>query len=229
MSTSSGEGSRPGWGSTMTGKDPAVVRARLRRTGIDRADLSDDALEQFKRWHQEWLAVGPVDPSAMVLATAGPDGPTARLMRLSWVDWGFVFFTDRESRKAGELDNGRAALCFVWLELGRQLRIGGTVERLDDQRGDAHFAQQPREAQLLAWASDQRSLAADRDQIRRAYKEITDRFPGSPPPRPERWGGYRLVPFELELWQGRTDALADRFCYRRPSAAAPWRIDRLFP
>jgi pyridoxamine 5'-phosphate oxidase len=192
-------------------------------------DLAPTWLEQFERWLRE--AVGDVDePNAMILATADPQGrPSARTILLKAVDErGFVFFTNRRSRKGRELAaNPRAALLFPWLDVRRQVAVEGTVEPLADEESDAYFATRPREARISAHASPQSEVVASREALERFRDEAAARFPDDVP-RPEHWGGLRVVPAAVEFWQGRANRLHDRLRYRRDESGA-WVVERLAP
>jgi pyridoxamine 5'-phosphate oxidase len=192
-------------------------------------DLAPTWLEQFERWLRE--AVGDVDePNAMILATADPQGrPSARTILLKAVDErGFVFFTNRRSRKGRELAaNPRAALLFPWLDVRRQVAVEGTVEPLADEESDAYFATRPREARISAHASPQSEIVASREALERLRDEAAARFPDDVP-RPEHWGGLRVVPAAVEFWQGRANRLHDRLRYRRDESGA-WVVERLAP
>ena len=197
---------------------------------LRRADLDPDPLVQFRRWYDEAAAAGVRAPEAMALATSTSDGaPSLRMVLLKGADErGFAFYTGYVSRKASELDsNPRAALLFYWDPLGRQVRIEGTVERVAENESDAYFATRPRGAQLAATASKQSSVLANRDEIDRRVAELDHDYTAREVPRPEHWGGYRLVPDTYEFWQHREDRLHDRLRYR--CADGSWAIERLSP
>ncbi len=200
---------------------------------LRRADLLLDPFAQFLVWLGDAEDAGVALPNAMALATADADGqPSVRHVLLRGVDdGGFVFFTNRRSRKGRELaQNPRAGLVFLWKLLDRQVCVTGTVDHVDDADSDAYFASRPREARIGAWASEQSTVIADRATLDARVVEMEARFAGDDVPRPPHWGGYRVVPHELEFWQGHRHRLHDRFRYTPDDAAASgWRIDRLAP
>jgi pyridoxamine 5'-phosphate oxidase len=211
--------------------DLSDLRREYERAGLAVEDLAADPVEQFRAWFKEALAADPKDANAMTLATADREGrPSARIVLLKGVDaGGFVFFTNYESRKGRELaENPRAALVFFWPLLDRQVRIEGQVERTSREESAAYFQSRPLGARLGAWASRQSRVLAGREELEWELAELTKRFAAGEVPVPDFWGGYRLVPAAIELWQGRPSRLHDRFRYER-SAAGGWRIDRLSP
>lgn len=179
--------------------------------------------EQRARAHQ-------VDTAPVALATADAQGrPSVRMVLLRAVDErGFVFFTNFRSRKGRELDqNPYAALCFHWVALDEQIRVEGRVERVSAEESDAYFASRPRGSQLGAWASDQSAVLPSRETLETQYREIEARFGSGPIHRPPFWGGYRVVPDQVEFWYGRPDRLHDRVLYSRTHTG--WTISRLYP
>jgi pyridoxamine 5'-phosphate oxidase len=192
------------------------------------ADVDPDPLGQFAAWFDDAAAAGVVLPEAMALATATPDGrPSVRMVLLKGFDErGFAFYTGYDSRKGRELaENPRAALLFHWP--GRQVRIEGRVERLAAAESDAYFASRPRASRLSAIASRQSEVVAGREELEARVAELAETFATAEPPRPDRWGGYRLVAETYELWQHRDDRLHDRLRYRRDGGR--WLIERLSP
>jgi pyridoxamine 5'-phosphate oxidase len=197
--------------------------------------LEDESLPSWplpvvRRWLDEAEAAGIRLPNAIALATADADGrPSVRHVLLRGIDdRGFVFYTNHGSRKARELaENPRAAFTMYWRELDRQVSVIGDVERVSDEESDAYFASRPREARLGAWASRQSSHLSSRQELLERYAEFEARYRGDDVPRPPFWGGYRVVPRSVELWQGRLHRLHDRFRYDREGD--DWSLRRLAP
>jgi pyridoxamine 5'-phosphate oxidase len=175
-------------------------------------------LELVRDWYGEAVAAGLPEPSAMALATATPDGaPSVRFLLLKGIDDdGVQFFTNYESRKGRELaENPRAALAMFWQPLQRQVRLEGTVTPLDEAESDAYFATRARGSRIGAWASLQSRTIPDREWLEARVAETEARFPDDDVPRPPYWGGYRLVPDAVELWQGRPNRLHERRHFTR--------------
>jgi len=192
--------------------------------------VSQLPLQQLAAWLDEARAAGVAQPDAMTLATASADGsPSARMVLLRGLDdRGAVFYTNAESRKGRELlENPRAALVFHWEPLGRQVRIEGTAERVDDQESDAYFASRPLPSRLGAWASDQSRPIKSREALMERYAETAARFGDGPVPRPPHWYGFRVVPDAVEFWEHGAHRLHDRTRYTR--AGAGWIAERLAP
>jgi pyridoxamine 5'-phosphate oxidase len=201
-----------------------VSAERLRR-----ADLDSDPLRQFAAWYTEAAAAVPT-PESVVLATATPTGsPSARMVLLKGYDQrGFVFYTNYFSRKGQEIaQNPRAAMLFHWPPLGRQVRVEGTVVRIDAAESDAYFRTRPLGSRLSAAASPQSRPVESRSVLETAVGALQERYPEGNVPRPEEWGGLRLEPSRYEFWQHGDDRLHDRFRYRREQGA--WTIERLGP
>jgi pyridoxamine 5'-phosphate oxidase len=197
---------------------------------LDVATVAADPFEQFHVWFREALERGLPKVNAMTLATATADGrPSARIVLLKEVDdRGFVFYTNYESRKADELAaNPRAALVFFWDPLDRQVRIEGAVERVTDAESDAYFAVRPRQSRIGAVASPQSRPLASRAALDDRVAEVVENLGDADPPRPPYWGGYRLIPELIELWQGQPSRLHDRVEYRRDGDR--WLTRRLAP
>jgi pyridoxamine 5'-phosphate oxidase len=199
---------------------------------LDEGDLASDWLTQFERWRAEVDETLFAEPDAMVLATASPDGqPSARTVLLKGTDErGFEFFTNLDSRKGKELEaNPRASLLFPWYALRRQVIAIGSVVTLGSERADEYFASRAYRSRLGALASRQSSVIDGREVLERALADAGRRYPpDGPVPRPERWGGFRVVPATVEFWQGRRDRLHDRLRYRR-AGGGDWVVERLSP
>jgi pyridoxamine 5'-phosphate oxidase len=195
---------------------------------LDREQVADDPMDQFAIWFAEAEAEVPLE-QAMTLATVDADGaPDARMVLLKgFGPDGFRFFTNYESSKGAHLKaNPRAALVIYWRELDRQVRVRGRVERLSAEDSDAYFAGRPRDSRIAAAISPQ-SRPIERDELERRYAELESRLAGGDPERPEHWGGYLVVPAEIEFWQGRDSRMHDRLVYAREGEG--WRIERLAP
>ncbi len=211
--------------------DLTDIRTEYARAGLHERDVDPSPLAQLDRWLAEAIAALHPEPTAMTLATATRDGePDARVVLLKGLDErGLVFFTGYESQKARALDdNPRACACFFWVMLERQVRVSGSVMKVSREESEAYFSKRPRESQLGAWASRQSTVLAGREELEARLAEMTARFGAGEIPCPPEWGGYRLVPGRVELWQGRPSRLHDRLRYTR-TGAATWRIDRLSP
>jgi pyridoxamine 5'-phosphate oxidase len=214
-----------------------VDLTRLHREYADRglveSDLVADPIEQFRAWYAAWREVAVGEPDAMVVATATPDGrPSIRTVLLRrFGPEGFVFFTNRESRKGRELAaNDRAALLFPWHPVGRQVIVEGTAAASDDVASDAYWETRPRGSQIAATASPQSQAVPGRAALEGLFDEVARSYEGSPVPRPSHWGGLVVSPDRMEFWQHRENRLHDRLVYRRDiTGSSGWRIERLAP
>jgi pyridoxamine 5'-phosphate oxidase len=212
--------------------DLASMRETYALAGLDEADLAPTWTEQAQRWLGEAVAARVHEPNAMTFATANAEGrPTARTVLLKGLDErGFVLFTNRTSRKGREaLANPRAALTLPWLALQRQILVTGALSVVSEEESDAYWATRPRGSQIAAAASPQSTVVGSRAELEALWSQLAQRHSGGTPvPRPPHWGGLRIAPDAVELWQGRPDRLHDRLRYRRTDAGA-WVIERLAP
>ena len=198
---------------------------------MDESDVDRDPFRQLAAWFEEARAAGIELPEAAALATASVDGtPSVRMVLLKEVgSEGLVFYSGYESRKAHELDaNPRAAVAVYWHALGRQARVEGRVERIPRAESEAYFAARPRGSRLSAWASRQSEPVGSRAELESAAAEAARRFEGGDVPLPPHWGGFRLRPERVELWEHRADRLHDRLLYER-SVGEGWMLTRLQP
>ena len=207
----------------------ADLRQEYMRAGLSEAQADADPIRQFERWFEDALRAKLPLPNAMTLATVTPAGaPSARIVLLKGVEQGaFLFYTNYLSRKGRELEQrAQACLLLLWSDLERQVRIDGVVQKVTSSESDAYYATRPLGARLSAWASAQSAAVATRKTLEESL-EHARRLYGDQPPRPPHWGGYRVIPQEIEFWQGRADRLHDRLRYRRKGDN--WAIERLSP
>ena len=198
--------------------------------GVREADLQADPVEMFRRWFALAKRARLHQPNAFCVSTATLAGaPSSRMVLLKGFDArGFVFYTNYESRKGGEIAaNGRAAMLFFWSELHRQVRIEGVLARVSREESEAYFHSRPRGSQLGAWASHQSRPLASREELMRREKDFEKQYAGQVIPLPPYWGGFRLAPETFEFWQCKAYRLHDRFVYTRSGAA--WTTQRLSP
>lgn len=209
----------------------ATNAAEWPTTGLDESMLAADPHDQFDRWMSNVVELGLPEPTAMVLATVSAAGqPRARTVLLKGHDKdGFVFFTNRTSRKGSDLDEvPRASLLFPWHAIHRQVIVEGTVTRLSNEESAAYFRTRPHASQLAAWASKQSTVISSRQELDERFELMERRWPpGEQVPAPEFWGGYLVTPQTFEFWHGRANRMHDRLRYRRD--AGHWIVERLAP
>jgi pyridoxamine 5'-phosphate oxidase len=207
------------------------LRREYTRAELLESDVLPDPIKQFERWFADATNAAVNEANAMTLATAdGTGAPSARVCLLKGFDEnGFVFYTNYASRKGRDLaENARAAMCFYWAPLERQVRIEGVVEQVTREESDAYFHSRPRNAQIGAWVSHQGEVLASRDELDRREADVAKKFADGAVPLPDYWGGYRLIPTVIEFWQGRPSRLHDRLEYRRKPKGG-WTMRRLSP
>jgi pyridoxamine 5'-phosphate oxidase len=211
--------------------DLAGRRSEYETAGLDASDLAPSPIDQWRAWFEQASEAGCVEPNAFVLATVDADGsPQSRYLLARGADErGFSFYTNYTSAKSEQMDtNGRVAMLFTWLQLHRQVRVTGVVERLPEAESDEYFASRPRSSQIGAWASPQSQVLADRAALDARVAEMESTFAGvEVVPRPVSWGGWLMRPTMFEFWQGRPSRLHDRLRYR--AADGRWHIERLAP
>lgn len=213
--------------------DTSVANLRKEYTfqGLSETDAHPNPFEQFRTWFDQAITAQLPEPNAMTIATASLDGkPSARLVLLKdYSERGFVFYTNYESRKGQQLvENPWGAIAFWWAELERQVRIQGRVEKVSQAESDAYFNSRPKGSQLGAWASHQSQVVASREVLEQQLQQLKDKYENQQVPRPPHWGGFRLVPDEIEFWQGRPSRLHDRLLYQRNQDGS-WTRQRLSP
>eukprot|EP01117_Protostelium_nocturnum_P013350 TRINITY_DN4976_c0_g1_i1.p2 TRINITY_DN4976_c0_g1~~TRINITY_DN4976_c0_g1_i1.p2 ORF type:complete len:231 (-),score=99.12 TRINITY_DN4976_c0_g1_i1:173-865(-) len=209
------------------------------RGSLEREQLNDDPFKTFKQWMESALNSKVKDPEALCLSTCNKQGiVSSRMVLLRRLDErGFVFFTNYESRKGKEMtENPNASMCFHWKEMERQIRIVGKVERVTSEESDEYFQTRPLLSRVGAWASPQSQVIQDRSELDNHVNEIKEKFGANEGdedkhqvPLPPFWGGIRLIPSEIEFWQGRDNRLHDRFVFKRQDEKSEWKVDRLAP
>ncbi|MEI8387382.1 MAG: pyridoxamine 5'-phosphate oxidase [Verrucomicrobiota bacterium] len=213
-------------------EDAAIyhLRCDYDREPLTESDLDPDPIKQFRAWFEDARASGIPEPNAMTLGTADRSGNVScrTVLLKAYDDRGFVFFTNYGSRKALQIaENPRASLLFPWVALARQVEIAGAVEKISAAESLAYFMSRPFGSRLGAWVSDQSSVISSRQILLAKYEELKRKFVNGEVPKPEGWGGYRVVPESLEFWQGGQDRLHDRLLYKKSGAG--WAISRLAP
>lgn len=213
-------------------KSIADLRKDYTLQGLHENDVDTNPFVQFKRWFDEARSSQLPEPNAMTLATTTQEGqPSARIVLLKDFDArGFVFYTNYNSHKGQELaENPQAALVFWWAELERQVRICGHVEKVSDTESDTYYYSRPISSRLGAWASEQSEVIENREVLEQRFKELESKYLDSYVPRPSHWGGLRVIPYEIEFWQGRPSRLHDRLRYTLNEEDGTWKIERLSP
>lgn len=208
----------------------ADIRTDYKLHSLDESSAAKDPFEQFTQWWDEAIKSAIDEVNAMTLATATAEGvPSARIVLLKGYDTnGFIFFTNYNSDKGKDIaDNPRAALLFFWKELERQVRIEGTVEKLDARSSDEYFASRPAASRIGALASPQSEKIESRDVLEKKYTELELQYANGSVSRPAHWGGYIVKPASFEFWQGRPSRLHDRLLYTKQDES--WGINRLAP
>lgn len=209
----------------------ADIRKDYTLNGLDLKDVLTDPVQQFRKWFDECLKANVAEPNAMTLSTIDLNNrPAGRIVLLKGVEeGGFTFFTNYNSNKGAHLAaHPFAALTFFWIELERQVRITGRIEKVSKEESDAYFAVRPRGSQIGAWVSEQSTELVSRESLNDRLTLFEEKFKDTEVPRPEHWGGYKLIPDSVEFWQGRASRLHDRIVYNL-AENGNWTISRLAP
>lgn len=209
----------------------SAIRNEYLKGELDEHKVHENPIVQFGKWMDEALRLEVMEPTAMILATVGKDfKPAARVVLLKKVEKdGFVFFTNYGSKKGGQIaENSHVAITFFWKELERQVRIEGKAIKTLPELSDEYFHSRPYESRLSAASSPQSQKVADRTSLEQMNQDVKNRYPGNFIPRPDNWGGYKVIPEIIEFWQGRSSRLNDRILYEHDNDGK-WVISRLAP
>jgi pyridoxamine 5'-phosphate oxidase len=209
--------------------DLTNLRKEFRQNGLNRSEIDNDPFKQFSLWFTQAVELSIIEPSAMSLATTDEKEIGIRTVLLKhFDDRGFVFFTNYGSKKSQQIEvKPQAALLFPWLNLDRQVKIIGSIEKITTLESIKYFASRPKDSQLGAWASKQSSTISSRSLLVSQFELMKNKFSKGEVPLPDFWGGYRVIPKSIEFWQGRESRLHDRFIYQRSENG--WNISRLSP
>jgi pyridoxamine 5'-phosphate oxidase len=215
----------------MPNRDLENIRNHYQRNALDWSDIDDDPLLSLRAWLDDAIQAKLYEPTALTLATIDSMlQPHARVVLLKGIDHGLLFYTNYASPKGQEIDsNPNVAATLFWPELERQIRIEGRVEKISASQSDDYFHSRPRDSQLAAVASAQGQVVANRDVLEARFADLQAQYADQTIPRPDHWGGYRLIPQHIEFWQGRPNRLHDRLMMRRANEVGEWIRERLSP
>lgn len=204
------------------------LRKNYQKGELLESKVNPNPFKQFDKWFEEALSSNIYEPNAMILATAADNRPSARVVLLKGFDEnGFKFYTNYNSRKGKEISiNPNAVLLFYWMELERQIRIEGRIEKLSKEESLEYFNSRPLDSRYGALASSQSEIIPDREYLEKKFSELKEKY-GDNPPMPDNWGGFILKPVLFEFWQGRPNRLHDRIVYEKKGSN--WNIYRLSP
>ena len=199
---------------------------------LDETHLSDDPIKQFGEWLVEAEENSIYEPNAFVLSTINKNlTPSSRTVLLKGIDdEGFVFFTNFGSRKGAAIENNpHVSAVFGWYAMYRQVLIEGKVEKISDEESEEYFHSRPHQSQVAAWSSKQSAPIENRAKLDQQFGEALEKFKGKQVPKPDYWGGYKIIPTRIEFWKGRSNRMHDRIAFSRQTPSEPWSIQRLQP